>query len=602
MAILPFPHYNHTYVPTDREASMERELRRRAKEKRDVVEDEIRKCERLAVLDGFALLEGCGTQLPDEGRTCDVSSKGLGRVEVEDLDYYTRLEVVDAGDNGLAMEGFGGLRVLRELRLHCNGIKDCLGVPEVVEDGGFRTLLTLDLSYNALTIDSLACLSSLPLLQTLDVTYNMLSLLPSPVEMEKFTNLKNLKAANNGFESDSVLISLNTCPRLSNVDLSYNYLQRIPKDVIEEGCFSYLGLLDLSHNYISEEEELLPAVLLTRLTRLLVYGNPLCGPTGEDETGECVDRVIDASVEARDGWGDHELSIITVGTRKAGRGKKNNLYRDLQMSAVVEGGMPTAAEWRRAGNRMQMVKIEGNNNNNNSNNTYNPYEDQSRGGTRGSSRGGNNKSRGSNNSRADTGTFVTGIDADDEEEEEVDENGLVVPTSLLRQSLNAKSGRMQGGDPGKLGAAIHALRYALKGSDEQGLDLKINNPRTGINRANASYRARALPKRPYVSKLQSNSEDKEGYDDEEKESSTNPIRPITPGIINAAMSAKASGKSALHELEEMLSDMNDRMEDIEKIKHDDGMDGRARTAGVASRSGDRAIGNLVSMVNNVVED
>lgn len=84
--------------------------------------------------------------------------------------------------------------------------------------------------------------------------------------------------------------------------------------------------------------------------------------------------------------------------------------------------------------------------------------------------------------------------------------------------------------------------------------------------------------------------------------SSNPIRPITPGIINAAMSAKASGKSALHELEEMLSDMNDRMEDIEKMKHDDGVDGRARTAGVASRSGDRAIGNLVSMVNNVVED
>ena len=96
-------------------------------------------------------------------------------------------------------------------------------------------------------------------------------------------------------------------------------------------CFTYLTTLDLSHNYISEEEELLPAVLLTRLTRLLVFGNPLCGPTGEDETGECVDRVIDASVEARDGWGDHELDIITVGrTRAVGR-KKNNLYRDLQM-------------------------------------------------------------------------------------------------------------------------------------------------------------------------------------------------------------------------------------------------------------------------------
>ncbi|GMH79621.1 hypothetical protein TL16_g08203 [Triparma laevis f. inornata] len=387
MAILPYPHYNHTYVPTDREASINRDLKRRAQEKRDIVEDEIRKGERRAVLDGFKLLEGCGTQLPDEGRRCDVSSKGLGRVEIEDLEYYTRLEVVDAGDNGLGVEGFGGLRVLRELRLHCNGIKNCLGVPEAVEDGSFRTLLTLDLSYNALTIESLSCLAALPLLQTLDITYNMLSLLPSPVEMEKFSNLKNLKAANNGFESDAVLISLSTCPRLASVDLSYNYLQRIPKDVIEEGCFSYLGLLDLSHNYISEEEELLPAVLLTRLTRLLVYGNPLCGPTGEDETGECVDRVIDASVEARDGWGDHELSIITVGTRRAGRGKKNNLYRDLQMSAVVENGVPTAAEWRRAGNRMQMVKIEGNNNDNS--HAHNPYGDsQSREGTRGSSRGG----------------------------------------------------------------------------------------------------------------------------------------------------------------------------------------------------------------------
>ena len=53
----------------------------------------------------------------------------------------------------------------------------------------------------------------------------------------------------------------------------------------------------------------------------------------------------------------------------------------------------------------------------------------------------------------------------------------------------------------------------------------------------------------------------------------------------------------------MLADMNDRMEDIEKMKWEGGVggDGRARTAGVASRSGDRAIGNLVAMVSNVVE-
>jgi hypothetical protein len=128
-----------------------------------------------------------------------------------------------------------------------------------------------------------------------------------------------LKAGNNGFESDTILISLSSCPRLAEVDLSYNYLQRIPKEVIEEGCFTCLQALNLSYNYIADEEELLPAVLIERLTRLLVYGNPLCGPTGEDESGECVDRVVDASIEARDGWGDHELTIVTV-TGKGGGG------------------------------------------------------------------------------------------------------------------------------------------------------------------------------------------------------------------------------------------------------------------------------------------
>jgi hypothetical protein len=72
-----------------------------------------------------------------------------------------------------------------------------------------------------------------------------------------------------------------------------------------------------------------------------------------------VDRVIDASIEARDGWGDHELTIVTV-TGKEGAGgpskKKKNLYRDLQMSAVVDDDIPTAAEWRKAGNNARIGK------------------------------------------------------------------------------------------------------------------------------------------------------------------------------------------------------------------------------------------------------
>ena len=52
----------------------------------------------------------------------------------------------------------------------------------------------------------------------------------------------------------------------------------------------------------------------------------------------------------------------------------------------------------------------------------------------------------------------------------------------------------------------------------------------------------------------------------------------------------------------MLETMNDRMGDIEEFLDPDGGGGRnVRTAGAASRSGDRAIKNLVDMVDRVVD-
>jgi len=204
---------------------------------------------------------------------------------------------------------------------------------------------------------------------------------------------------------------------------------------------------------------------------------------------------------------------------------------------------------------------------------------------------------------------------EDEVEEEGKENweedggGLVVPGGLLEKSLAAGEGRA---DPSKLSAAVHALRHALKGADSEGLALKIDDPRTGVNRANASYRARALPKRAFVENQhrrkdgggtgKTNGEDSwndGGHEGEGYGGGGEGMRAVTPGVVNAAIKAKSAGKNALHELEDMLADMEDRMEDIER---EGGNDGRARTAGVASRSGDRAIGSLVGMVNNVVDE
>jgi hypothetical protein len=596
--ILPYHRYLRHPEPTDLQVDAMREQQRRAAERRRVVHSEHKKAANAAVLDGFAMLAGCGisasqgNMLPDEARRCDVSGQGLGRVDQEDLGYYTRLDYVDAGDNALSVADFGPLPRLRELRLHCNGISGNQTLRQAVSEGGFSRLATLDLSYNALTPDAFAQLSSLPMLTELDVTYNMLELLPPPDVMQSFRSLTALNAANNGFESDSVLISLSVCPMLSSLNLAYNYLQRIPKDVIEDGCFSHLQTMNLSYNYVTEEEELLPAVLIERLTRLLVFGNPLCGQDGEDFTGECVERVIEASIEARDGWGENELVVVTASgddPHKGGGGKggkRQALYKDLQMSAVLEDNMPTAAQFRRAGNRaLNVVGLQ-------------PEMRETQvvvpGGSRGKSRDGSSRGEASN-------TFVTGLELEDGEEdgEEEDGGGLVVPGSLLQKSLNAGAGRA---DPSKLSAAIYALRHALKASDSEGLSLKINDPRTGVNRPNASYRARMLPKREFQAKRAAGEGDE---DEEEYKARSGGMRAVTPGIINAALKAKAEGKNALHELEDMLHEMEDRMEDIEHDRGGGGGvggDGRARTAGVASRSGDRAIGNLVSMVNNVVDE
>jgi hypothetical protein len=163
-------------VPTDDQVAERKEASRRLREKRTVVESEIRKGMRDGVLDGFMVLEGCGADpakgnlLPDEGRHCDVSGRGLGSVDQEDLTYYTRLSFMDAGDNALGLAMFAPLPRLQELRLHCNGITTAVGLAAAVAAGGFANLTTLDLSYNALSVSEFGVLSVLPALTELDVT------------------------------------------------------------------------------------------------------------------------------------------------------------------------------------------------------------------------------------------------------------------------------------------------------------------------------------------------------------------------------------------------------------------------------------------------
>lgn len=57
--------------------------------------------------------------------------------------------------------------------------------------------------------------------------------------------------------------------------------------------FPLLESLNLGFNYIGREKDVESLVLLDRLQRIILYGNPLAGPTGEDPLGLCVENIID---------------------------------------------------------------------------------------------------------------------------------------------------------------------------------------------------------------------------------------------------------------------------------------------------------------------
>jgi hypothetical protein len=43
-----------------------------------------------------------------------------------------------------------------------------------------------------------------------------------------------------------------------------------------------LNFIDLSFNYFGAEDSLRPLIPHHRLATIVLYGNPVCGPTGED--------------------------------------------------------------------------------------------------------------------------------------------------------------------------------------------------------------------------------------------------------------------------------------------------------------------------------
>lgn len=87
---------------------------------------------------------------------------------------------------------------------------------------------------------------------------------------------------------------LSKLPALRELSLAFNYFTGVnlaPEAV--EFAFPLLEGLDLGFNYIADQQDVVILVLLEKLQRVILYGNPLTGPTGEDPLGLCVEDLID---------------------------------------------------------------------------------------------------------------------------------------------------------------------------------------------------------------------------------------------------------------------------------------------------------------------
>ena len=301
-------------------------------------------------LDGFLLLEMTGVAFPDDARKANVACKRLNEVVVEDLSFFTGLSFLDASENLLDLAPFGILPRLKDLKLACNNITT------VSRISGFENLQTLDLSYNKLALSSVQALDFLPNLRELDLCGNDLRMLP--IDMYRFGSLEKLLLENNKIADNNVFPILCSMPNLREVSLAYNFLSEIAWECCAEGYFRALEGMDLAYNYISDEQQVSPLCYLPRINKVILYGNPICGPTGEDALQVYVEELVNLTLTLDERAGKKPMEIVTEIPKKRKPLKKGEvlgrqtLYRNFDITYVddtekIDG--KNSGDWRAQG-------------------------------------------------------------------------------------------------------------------------------------------------------------------------------------------------------------------------------------------------------------
>lgn len=119
------------------------------------------------------------------------------------------------------------------------------------------------------------------MLREVDLSGNEIS--DVPTQLSGFPALEKIVLDNNKIRDRNVFVTLSRIRHMREVSLAYNFLDAVPEYACSEGSFRTLEALDLSFNYISREEDVWALPRLERLETLILYGNPLLGPTGEDQ-------------------------------------------------------------------------------------------------------------------------------------------------------------------------------------------------------------------------------------------------------------------------------------------------------------------------------
>ena len=318
---------------------------------------------RKKILDGFLLLESSGAHLPSDARQAALVDQNLYGVLEEDMTFFTHLVSLDVCENFLDFTMFRTLPKLRELRIACNNMHE---VELGNSHGAFHELLSLDISYNSLSLRSVQNLDALINLRELDLSGNALGGLPH--DMYRFHALEKLYLDNNKIDDNNVFSILCAMESLRHLSLAYNFLSRIPVGTMDEGMHTLLQVLDISFNYFGTEDALQPMIELPRLVQVMLYGNPVLGPKGEDPQYIYIEELVDTSNEYRESHRFPMIDFIAEIPRKRNFKKgqpagRHSTYRDFSVVRVggdfeaedeQKGGERKAklgAEWREEGNK-----------------------------------------------------------------------------------------------------------------------------------------------------------------------------------------------------------------------------------------------------------